>query len=112
MVPPFLVHCGLGLLFAGLAIPLALRRVPMNRVYGVRTRKAFVAEDNWYELNAYGGKLLAAYGLLLFAFGVVTRDSAPPPLSPWSPVFIVGPLVLVFAVLALIARCARRLPDR
>ena len=84
----------------------------MNRVYGVRVRKAFVSDANWYDVNAYGGKLLAAYGLLLFAFGVATRNSAPPPLSPWSPVFIVGPLLLVFAVVALIALHARRLPDR
>ena len=79
--PPVVLHCGLGLLFAALALPLALRRVPMNRGYGVRVRKAFVSDRNWYDINAYGGKLVLAYGLLLFAFGVLTRNAAPPPLS-------------------------------
>jgi len=48
----------------------------------------------------------------LTAFGYFSRNLAPPPSSLWSPVFVVGPLSLAFPLLALIARRARRLPDR
>jgi hypothetical protein len=111
MIPPIVVHCGIGLLTTALAIPLVLRKVPMNRVYGVRVLKAFKSEDNWYEINAYGGRLFLAYGLLLTFFGIAARDLAPSPTSIWMAVFIVGPLLLIFPILVLINSYARRLPD-
>jgi hypothetical protein len=111
MIPPIVVHCGIGLLTAALAVPLVMRKVPMNRIYGVRISKAFRSDRNWYDINAYGGKLLLAYGLLLAVFGIVAHDYAPSPQSIWSAVFIVGPLLLLFPLLALINVRARWLPD-
>ena len=111
MIPPIVVHCGIGLLTAALAVPLVMRKVPMNRWYGVRISKAFRSERNWYDINAYGGKLLLAYGLLLTLFGIAAHDYAPSPQSIWSAAFIVGPLLLLFPLLALINLHARRLPD-
>jgi hypothetical protein len=111
MIPPIVVHCGIGLLTTAFAIPLALRKVPMNGIYGVRIPKAFKSEDNWYEINAYGGRLLLAYGLLLTFLGITAHDLAPSPASIWMAVFIVGPLLLIFPILVLINSYARRLPD-
>jgi len=111
-IPPAVVHCGVGLLATALSIPLVLRRVPRNRVYGVRVAQAFASDRNWYEINSYGGKLLLGYGVFLTAFGYFARNLAPPLSSLWSPVFVVGPLLLVFPLLALIGLRARRLPDR
>lgn len=82
----------------------------MNRFYGIRLEKAFVSDSNWYAINAFGGRLLTAYGLAVLAFGLLARDSAPPPTSIWTAVFIVGPMLLVFPLLALIKAHARRLP--
>src|SRR5262245_12303295 len=87
-IPSVYVHCGIGLLTVLIAMPLVLRKVPPNRVVGIRVPKALVSEHNWYEINAYGGKLLLAYGALLFVFGYLTREIAPPPSSAWSPLFI------------------------
>jgi hypothetical protein len=94
-----------------LAIPLVLRVVPMNGIYGIRVPKAFKSEGNWYDINAYGGKLLLVYGLLLTVFGITAGDLAPSPTSIWMAAFIVGPLLLVFPVLVLINSYAQRLPD-
>jgi len=105
-----MVHCGVGLLTAGLAIPLVIHKVPMNRVYGVRIAKAFASDRDWYEINAYGGKLLLGYGLFLIAFGFIARPYAPLRSSIWMAPFLVGPLLLVFPILALIASYARRRP--
>jgi hypothetical protein len=111
MIPPIVVHCGIGLLTTAFAIPLVLRKVPMNRIYGVRVPKAFKSEDNWYDINAYGGRLFLAYGLLLTFFGITAHDLAPSPTSIWMAVFIVGPLLLIFPILVLISSYAGRLPD-
>jgi len=111
VIPPVAVHCGFGGLLAAGSLPLVLRRVPMNRLYGFRIPKAFVSDSNWYAINAYGGRLFMVYGVALFAFGLLARDSAPPPTSIWTAVFIVGPMLLVLPLLGLVSAFARRLPN-
>lgn len=111
MIPPIVVHCGIGLTTTLISIPLVLRMAPMNRYYGIRVPKAFTSEENWYDINAYGGKLLLAYGLLLTIFGITGQDWAPSETSIWMAPFIVGPLLLFFPILALISAYAKGLPD-
>ena len=112
IVPIPYVHAGVGVLMVVLAVPLIRRRVPMNHFYGVRIPKAFVSDENWYEINAYGGKLLLGFGLFLVAFAAVGWSAAPPPTSPWAPVWLVVPLLTLVPVIARIVAFARRLPDR
>jgi hypothetical protein len=58
-------------LFAALAIPLALRKIPRNGAYGFRTPKTLSDDAIWYEANAYfGWGLLAAS--LVTAAAIVT----------------------------------------
>ena len=111
MIPPIVVHCGIGLLTTAFSVPLVLRMVPMNRVYGIRVPKAMKSNGHWYDINAYGGKLFLAYGLFLTIFGITAHGFAPPPTSIWTAVFIVGPLLLIFPILVLINSYARGLPD-
>jgi uncharacterized membrane protein len=112
LVPIPVVHAGIGLLMVLLSIPLVLRRVPMNRAYGVRVPKAFVSDENWYALNAYGGKLFLAFGLALLAFAALGAELAPPPTSLWAPVYLVAPLLGLVPVALRVRAFARRLPDR
>lgn len=111
MIPPIVVHCGIGLATTAMAIPLILRKVPMNRYYGIRIPKAFQSDDNWYDINAYGGKVLLIYGLFLILFGITAQGLAPSPTSIFMAVFIVGPLLVIFPLLGLINAYARRMPD-
>jgi hypothetical protein len=111
MIPPIVVHCGIGLLTTAMAIPLILRKIPMNRYYGIRIPKAFKSDENWYDINAYGGKVLLVYGVFLTLFGITAQDLAPSPTSIWMAVFIVGPLLVILPLLTLINAYARRLPD-
>jgi uncharacterized membrane protein len=106
------VQCGIGLLLALLSIPLMLRLIPQNRVYGIRIRKSLASQHNWYEINAYGGKLLFVLGLFLFVFGWSGRDFAPDPTSAWAPVFMIIPLLAFVPIIFLINAYARRLPER
>ena len=102
----FIVHVAAGLLLIALAIPLILRRVPMNQLYGMRIARAFESDAAWYDINAYGGKLLFAYGVALVIYGIFARPFAPDPRSIWSLVYVLAPFVLVAPMLALIFRYA------
>ncbi len=64
------VFTGSGLLMILVALPLVKRRVPMNRWYGVRIPAAFESPERWYEVNEYGGRLLARWAGLLVAAGI------------------------------------------
>jgi uncharacterized membrane protein len=62
---------GIGMVILGLAIPLILRRVPPNGIYGIRTKASFASESDWYRINSIGGRHLAVAGVLIFIVGVV-----------------------------------------
>ena len=108
MISNHLALACLGGLLVVVALPLALRLVPMNRFYGVRIPEAFESDERWYDINAFGGRALAVYGLVLFAFALATRDIAPSPRSPWSIAYMVGPLLPLMGVLSLVVSRARR----
>ena len=59
-----LLFVGTGLLLVGLSIPLLLRRVKPNWLYGFRTPKTFSDERIWYDSNAYAGKWLLISGAI------------------------------------------------
>jgi len=44
----------------------------MNHFYGVRFKKSYESEENWYKINHYGGKQLIAWSVLLLIIGVLT----------------------------------------
>ncbi len=56
----------------GISIPLALRKIPMNNLFGVRFSKSFESEDNWYKINEYGGKKLIVWAIPLIVIGTIT----------------------------------------
>lgn len=62
---------GSGMLIALLSIPLILRRVPPNALYGIRTKASFSSDADWYRINAIGGRYLAGSGTVLIAVGLV-----------------------------------------
>jgi uncharacterized membrane protein len=51
-------------LFVVLSIPLILRRVPRNIVYGFRTCATLSDDFVWYEANAYFGRGLVVSSLI------------------------------------------------
>ena len=61
---------GTGLVFVAIAIPLIRRRIPPNRLYGLRVPATF-AEWVWYEANARSGRDLLCFGILLTVLAIV-----------------------------------------
>jgi hypothetical protein len=59
-----------GILFAILSIPLVKGWVRMNRFYGIRFKKSFESDENWYKINKYGGKRMIVWSMVLMALGL------------------------------------------
>ena len=92
------------ILFIALSIPLVKRKVKMNPWYGVRIPKAFESEESWYKINAYGGKRLIFWSLLLLLIGIAaffipldesnSASSALSILLAFSPLIVVVPAII------------------
>jgi uncharacterized membrane protein len=65
-----ILFCGASLLFMALGIPLWLRKVGPNYIYGFRVRATLEDPEVWYEANAYAGKALFYGGLITLLFNV------------------------------------------
>lgn len=106
-------NLSLGLLLIVLSIPLIQRKVKMNHFYGVRIAKAFESEENWYQINAYGGRRLVASSVVLTIIGVLTFFL--PPGSPEHPnthmvmVASLAPVMVLIPCVAQILLYARKL---
>ncbi len=61
----------LGPLLLVLAVPLMLRWVPRNRLYGFRVAATLRDDAVWYEVNASAGRHSVMLGTLMVAFEFV-----------------------------------------
>ena len=66
-----LVILSSGLLAFVVSLPLAYRKVPMNHFYGFRIEEAFESKQRWYDINAFGGRQMAAWSWLVIGTGAV-----------------------------------------
>jgi uncharacterized membrane protein len=105
-----LVTLSVGVLVYLVSLPLVYRKVPMNYFYGFRIPAAFESDERWYEINAYGGRQMAAWSWLIVAAGVVgffmPRDTIP----IYTPASTFVILLAVLIPIIRITRWARRLP--
>jgi uncharacterized membrane protein len=66
-------------LFALIAIPLLLRKVKPNVIYGFRTPTTLSNDVVWYETNAFfGWTLLGACAVSALAMWAIYRSDEPP----------------------------------
>jgi hypothetical protein len=59
-----------GLIIIAVCVPLIWGKVPMNRLYGIRIAASFESNERWYVVNAYGGKVMARWALVVVAWGL------------------------------------------
>jgi hypothetical protein len=89
-------------LFIAICVPLILKKIPPNIWYGFRIPKAFRSDENWYLINAYGGKALTLWSLPLLVTGVLKFFVPFEHMdAPWAPMWLLGP-VIVCSVAAII----------
>ncbi len=66
-----ILYIASGLLLIGLALPLAFRRIPPNRLYGFRVKRTLENRDVWFAANAFAGVRLAWTGLATVVAAIV-----------------------------------------
>lgn len=67
---------GLPLVFVALGLPLALKLVPRNGLYGVRTGETLASDQVWYAANFGAGAAAVLFGLAATAVNVAVLRSA------------------------------------
>jgi|HubBroStandDraft_2_1064218.scaffolds.fasta_scaffold748579_1 hypothetical protein len=97
-----------GLLLFGMSLPLMLRKVPMNRWYGIRIPAAFDSEQGWYDVNAYGGRQLAIWSWPLIFAGATGFFVSPVDFVFYVGGSIMATLLVISLPLLMIARWLRR----
>lgn len=97
---PEIIFPLLGTVFVVLGLPLAGRRVPPNRWYGLRVPATFADKTVWYDANAATGKATVAFGavatLIALALPHVARMRTETYALICAAVFGVGSLILAF----------------
>jgi uncharacterized membrane protein len=94
----------LPLVFVFVGGPMALKLVPPNGFYGVRTAEALSSADAWYSANFAAGAVAVLFGLAATAINIAVRRSAATPAQklhiPFLTTIGVGVAVTVAGVLA------------
>ncbi len=103
-----------GVIVIGLAIPLVLRRVKPNAVYGFRVPATFADEHVWFEMNARAGWHMIVIGITYLAMLgalLVTTRSQPSAVLVLAPTGFLVAALLIDALL-LTAAANRMLAQR
>jgi uncharacterized membrane protein len=98
----------IGVIFFIMSWPLILRKVPMNHGFGIRIPAAFESERRWYEINAYGGRQLAAWSLLLIATGIAGFFVSPENFKIYACGSLLAAILAITMPLLLILRRGKR----
>jgi len=60
-----------GLLVFVACLPIVHGKIPMNKIYGMRTRNTFKSDKAWFHLNEVGGMIFAMIGFPLILAGAL-----------------------------------------
>lgn len=99
-----------GLLLIAAGIPMWLRRVPPNALYGVRLASTLSDDRIWYEINARCGRNLVGIGagyLALLAAALLFGRSWIMPLRVLAPTIVLVVALIVNTIL--LSRASTRL---
>lgn len=100
---------GVSLLLVAVAVPLALRLVPRNVVYGFRTRETLADDRLWLSVNAYFGQRLIVATSVGCTLAIVTYLIFPLPedlVVPFSVLcFALPSLIATLATMRFLRRC-------
>ena len=96
-----------GVLIFLLSLPMIYRKVPMNHFYGFRIPAAFESDQRWYDINAYGGRLMAIGALPIVGAGTTGLFLPDDWFIPYATAATVITLVSVLVPAVLVFRWSR-----
>jgi uncharacterized membrane protein len=97
MTPLLVMYVAAGLVLSATSIPLILRKIGPNPVYGFRVKQTLEDPKVWYEVNAFAGKGLLIDGLITVIAAIVL--AAVPGISVDR--YAISVMVLVFLALGI-----------
>jgi uncharacterized membrane protein HdeD (DUF308 family) len=100
-----------GLILMAISIPLKNGKVAMNHFYGVRLKKSYSSEKNWYLMNTYGGKQLLNWSSVLVVLGAITFFIPFNGSEILIALFAFLPLIVLVFPICTIVRYSRTLSD-
>jgi hypothetical protein len=59
-----------GLLLSIISVPMILKKIKPNGLYGFRVKKTLENPEIWYAVNSYSGKWLLGTGLVIVAAAI------------------------------------------
>lgn len=101
----------LGLFLMSISIPLKNGKVAMNHVFGVRLRKSFTSERNWYLMNTYGGRQLMTWSSVIVVLGAAALFFPLEGNEAFIALFAFMPIMVLLIPIYLIIRYSRTLAD-
>ena len=106
MVSLFLVPFFVGLVIAGISVPMVLDKVPPNHLYGFKTKKTLSSKEFWYKSNRRAGKEFAIAGLAISVGSLVllTLSSVSHVPLPGYVLAILNPALVILPVLIAMLR--------
>jgi len=84
-----------GILIIAVSIPLLKNKIRMNCWYGMRFRKSFKSNENWYKINSYGAKRMILWSLVIIIIGLLTFFLPVDSRRSLRPVIGCAPLILI-----------------
>ncbi|MBK8035907.1 MAG: protein kinase [Verrucomicrobiaceae bacterium] len=98
LIPVLVTTSGVVMFLA--ALPLWMRLVPMNSLYGLRLSSTMISDDHWYDANAHAGRKLFEWSLAIIAAGVVGFFQLPRHQDdyPWAALALVITAVVAAAI--------------
>lgn len=67
----YLLFALFGVLVTILGIPMKLRKIKPNGLYGFRTKKTLENETVWYKANEYSGGLMIVTGIVITVASII-----------------------------------------
>ncbi len=84
-----------GVVLIAISLPILFNKIPPNYLYGVRTPKAFLSDENWYLINRNGAKCFISWALVLVVLGGLKF------FVPWDEMQGAGALIWMFGPILL-----------
>ncbi|HUJ18404.1 MAG TPA: SdpI family protein [Nitrospirota bacterium] len=67
-----LTNVFVGILVIALCLPLLKNKIGMNYFYGVRFRKSFKPDENWYKINRFGARRMIIWSVVIIIIGMLS----------------------------------------
>jgi hypothetical protein len=93
-----LIDIFVGVLVIAVCIPLLKNKIRMNYWYGMRFRKSFESNENWYKINQFGARRMILWSFVIIVIGIlaiIVPDDARKSLRP---LFAYIPLIFIVPV--------------